>query len=165
MTEAEWLATDNVAAMLEYLSPASPASDPWKHSERPASPRKLRLFACACCRLVWPQLTDPRSRRAVEVAERFADGLATSEELDHAWYESTNAVVGLCKALRFSTVDSFHFNLFLFNHLATHAGQRICLFLILPKLTNFQPSFSQPVPPCFVPPSAFRRLQVWHFRT
>ena len=41
----------------------------------------LRKFACRCVREVWNLLADERSRNAVEVAERHADGLATDEEL------------------------------------------------------------------------------------
>jgi hypothetical protein len=54
--------------MLEFLEPR-------------ASGRKWRLFLCACCRHVWPRLTDERGREAVEVAERYADGRATADEL------------------------------------------------------------------------------------
>jgi hypothetical protein len=53
----------------------------------------LRRIACAIVRrtpladgrTVWDLLTDPRRRAAVEVAERYADGLATHDELDAAW--------------------------------------------------------------------------------
>lgn len=41
------------------------------------SGRKFRLFACSCCRRVWPLLSDPRSRHGIEVAEACADGLST----------------------------------------------------------------------------------------
>ena len=43
--------------------------------------RTLRLFACWSIRQVWHLITDERSRNAVIVAEKHADGLATNDEL------------------------------------------------------------------------------------
>jgi hypothetical protein len=34
----------------------------------------LRLFACECCRRIWHLLPDQRCRRAVQIAETFAEG-------------------------------------------------------------------------------------------
>ena len=61
--------------------------------------RELRLFACWCVRntplvdgrVVWDLLTDKRSRTAVEVAELYADGLATYNELAAAWDAARDA--------------------------------------------------------------------------
>lgn len=112
MTETDWLNSTDPGAMLDFVRGSNPL-----RAECPVPPpndRKLRLFACACCRSVWHLLTDDapcqncsggpgreaytgraqglpcpackgtgrvnRSRKAVEVAERFADGLATEGE-------------------------------------------------------------------------------------
>lgn len=46
--------------------------------------RKMRLFLCGCCRLIWPTLPDDRCREAVEVGERLADGRAGPAEVSEA---------------------------------------------------------------------------------
>jgi hypothetical protein len=75
MMEEEWLVRTNPDPMLQFLRAR-------------ASGRKLRLFACACVRRVWRHLTDLRSREAVEVAERYADGRATLKQLARARQEA-----------------------------------------------------------------------------
>jgi hypothetical protein len=71
MTEEEWLVSTDPRAMLTFLRNSYTASD-----------RKMRLFLVACARTVWDRMTDPTMRRAVETAERFADGCASSHELE-----------------------------------------------------------------------------------
>lgn len=75
MTETEWLACTEPEKMLEFR-------------RRKTSKRKLRLFACACCRRVWHFISDQRSRSAVLVAEQFADGLVDDVALETAWTEA-----------------------------------------------------------------------------
>ena len=47
--------------------------------------REIRLYAVWCARQVQHLITDPRSLAALDVAERYAHGLATDEELAAAW--------------------------------------------------------------------------------
>ena len=71
MKEKEWLSGTEPKPMLEFLR--------WQRSaaRTQTGRRQLRLFGCACCRRVW-RLLQPEGQKAVEVAERFADG----EEVD-----------------------------------------------------------------------------------
>jgi hypothetical protein len=85
MTPEEWGRCEDPERMLEFLRGR-------------ASERKLRLFAAACCRRVWPLLRDPRSRRAVEAAEEFADGLTARGALDPAQAAAWEAFVALFHA-------------------------------------------------------------------
>jgi hypothetical protein len=84
MTEEEWVAVvaadTDTGAMQAYLSGKGSA-------------RQMRLFACACCRRIEPLMIDPRSRQAVVVLERWADGAATIEELKAVWHEAHKAAV------------------------------------------------------------------------
>lgn len=61
MTEAEWMQSTDLLAMLDALGGE-------------VSDSKLRLFACACCRLIWDLIDTDLHRRAVEYAEWFARG-------------------------------------------------------------------------------------------
>jgi hypothetical protein len=77
VTEAEWLAGTDPEPMLEFLFGRT-------------TDRKLRLFACASARCVhqrlagWAKQLDERIRRSLQVAEQFADGLATKQALSEA---------------------------------------------------------------------------------
>jgi hypothetical protein len=61
MTEEEWRQCADPERMLDFL-------------DGKVNDRRLRLFACACCRSIWDLIDTDLHRRAVELAERFADG-------------------------------------------------------------------------------------------
>ena len=53
--------------------------------------KTLRLFAVACARRVQHLLTDQRSLDALDVAEKYANGNATEDELNAAWVAAGGA--------------------------------------------------------------------------
>jgi hypothetical protein len=81
MTEEEWVNCTDPKPMLEFL-------------RGKASDRKLRLFAVACCRRVWPLLAEEWSRQAVESAEKYADGLCSDEQLEETGKRAGWAAAG-----------------------------------------------------------------------
>jgi hypothetical protein len=79
MTEVEWFSCTDPTPMLDLL-------------RGKASDRKLRLFACACVRIGWSEMTDVRCRKAVETAEAFADGQSTKAALRRVRQEVSQAM-------------------------------------------------------------------------
>jgi len=71
MTEAEWLACPNPTPMLEFI-------------RGNASNRKMRLFACACCRRIWEWITHKECRQAILASELYADDETTLQECNAA---------------------------------------------------------------------------------
>lgn len=78
MNEEQWLACTDPLPMLAFL-------------RGKATDRQFRLFAFACYRRVWHLLADRRSRHAVEVLERLADGGVPREEVEQALRGACNA--------------------------------------------------------------------------
>jgi hypothetical protein len=74
MNEAEWLASADPTPMLRFL-----------HGR--VSDRKLRLFIANYSRHTWHLFRDERCRKAIEVAERSADGQVSDEELSQIYIE------------------------------------------------------------------------------
>jgi hypothetical protein len=86
VTEAEWLACGKSELMFDFL-------------QRQVTERRLRLWACGCCRSIWHLITDPISRVSVEMAERFADGEAALSDLEQAHSQAlqvTNEIYVRC---------------------------------------------------------------------
>jgi hypothetical protein len=83
MTEIEWYNCDDPSSIDLFLRGREKLSD-----------RKVRLFGCACVRGVWQVLSDDCLRSAVLTCERFADGLATADDLRAAHELANRAYQG-----------------------------------------------------------------------
>jgi hypothetical protein len=68
--------------------------------------RKLWLFTAVCCRRIWSQLKDQRSRAALEWLEQYADELISKDRMrsaygaarDVTWKRDTLAARAACRA-------------------------------------------------------------------
>jgi hypothetical protein len=87
MNESEWLAAYDPTPMLQFLRASGKLSE-----------RKARLVAAGCCRLIWPLLTHPQSRRGVEVAELYAEQLVDGDYLAQACEDAAAVIVGSANA-------------------------------------------------------------------
>ena len=72
MNEAQWLACSDPGRLLKH----SP-----RLCRRPQDVRLVHLVGVAFCRSDWTDATPAGLRRVVDVAERFADGLASVDEM------------------------------------------------------------------------------------
>src|SRR5262245_60647052 len=108
MTESEWLACTDPLAMLGLARRSGRESE-----------RTLRLFTVACCRRLWHLLDDERVRETVEVAERYADGLAGAAELEEASWRAGTAYEKLLAIGQVSSALAF------VAHLASHRNEGI----------------------------------------
>jgi len=79
MTEAQWLTCEDPELMLTFLKDK-------------ASNRKLQLFVCAWCRKAHDYLGEGPGRQVLDAAERFADGLVSSEDLECAFRSASEEV-------------------------------------------------------------------------
>lgn len=98
---------DGWKELLSYLGKTAPDDDPlpiltvldsnglddalWCLRAVDGHEREIRLYAVECARDVQHLMEDQRSINALDVAERFANGKATAEEMAAAWATTRDA--------------------------------------------------------------------------
>ena len=87
MTEAEWLSSTDLPWIVDHLC------DNLRMTERESGRRKLRLLACSYARRIGALLTEASGRETVTVAELFAEGQASAEQME----SSRHACLGSLK--------------------------------------------------------------------
>ena len=78
-------ADDEPLSLITILDSNGPDDALWCLRAVTGHDKEIRLFAVWCARQVQHLMKDPRSINALDVAERFANGDATKEELNAAW--------------------------------------------------------------------------------
>ena len=75
-------ATDNCSTMQEVWDTAKPEWLIWLATRKGVCEEKMvHRFSCFCVREIWHLLKDERSKKAIEVKEKWIDGLASDSEL------------------------------------------------------------------------------------
>ncbi len=82
MTESEWFSAPYDEDVLEFLK-----------DSRKATPRKIRLFCCGLVRREIAWLRHPWGQRALELAERFADGQVAKSEMSAAHRDAMKRIM------------------------------------------------------------------------
>jgi hypothetical protein len=131
MTEQQWAASTDPITMLKFT----------RTSGR-FDARKVRLFVVAVCRRTFHLSDDQRGRDAVLVAERYADGAATDDELFAAAHAANEASYRDGGGFRDAQL-----------HLATYAPHTAVAFLEPPA--HARPSFGGYAPEAFSNPEDF----------
>lgn len=109
MDEVAWLTGTDLNQLLSLVWQRRRASrrqvlpNPLSHRQ---CQRKLRLFACACCRLPGSGELDPHDRQAITTAEEFADGLATVHQLNVVRAQTPSGLVRLTTAVQSQVRDA-----------------------------------------------------------
>lgn len=102
ITTEIWDTAPSASIMLDMLS----ESQPFRHKDRLLQYEPhLHLFAAWCARRVQHLLADPRSHRAIQVAELFATGHATRSDLSSAQQQAQTVVTEIARAYEQSTSD------------------------------------------------------------
>jgi hypothetical protein len=101
MTESEWQACESPYDMLEHL-------------EGKIDDQAFMQFSVACCRRIWPLITDPRSRAVVDAAEQYLAGTLSATaagricaEWDEA-YRSDQSIDDLAGGVTNQAIESVY---------------------------------------------------------
>jgi hypothetical protein len=129
--ETEWLACVRPDTLLSFVQ---------GKLHRKVLRRKQRLLVCACCRLLWPLLTDSCSRHAVEVGERFARGTITPTERDAARRAAEDAAKSMAPgSALFWAAWAVRLACYAGENLRSAADQAISCFADIEVLTELGP--------------------------
>jgi hypothetical protein len=85
-------ATDNCSTMQDVWDTAKPDWLIWLATREGVCDEKMvHRFSCFCVREIWHLLKDERSKKAIEVKEKWIDGLVSDSELKDAAADAADA--------------------------------------------------------------------------